>query len=601
MPGTHHYEPLQSARQQASISADVRKPSEKAVGLPRAKQRLSKLDTLAACLSLTCAALGVAVVANELLSWKLGVIDQLIVVGFLLSIMNLCLGRVVPAVLLLLEARFGKSTLQNYDAILRNQFLARQADFVWRLVIAILLALPLGLSAGYKTFTGGESSQMVDAHDYIGMKPYYGLYALPGLQPLGQDIGLTIFFNATMPFLSASIVPDNPGNGSWYRYGNPTYPPLPHFPHSYGYNILVLDEHRTAILDIPHSDYISAMQASLASDESWDIKANVLATVASRNDSINAHRQNANDSFWDTYAPSSNTEIDNGGGASAITLFSGYSVQLLETSKTSSWVILGVFKAGYISSSFSHNWDSQPSFLKHAQMYNIERKQCEGRWTLTRGNMQLKEGKCYDTELPKSQQIYEISYLALGNWYMGALGEILGQFADGNHPSHWKDTVMTAITAAMLWSRKTGLAGFDSRGYLYPEGSTYNETVAEMGYNYSVRQDVQLNRPTLQKSPWLYALFGIQPVLTIGILVLGTFLFSTPIDRGFGMVSIMAGVDPADLALLRGAALSGELDTKVGLNVGVEGRGAGNGEVLYQLGKRDYPQHGKVKHGVIYS
>ena len=63
----------------------------------------------------------------------------------------------------------------------------------------------------------------------------------------------------------------------------------------------------------------------------------------------------------------------------------------------------------------------------------------------------------------------------------------------------------------------------------------------------------------------------------------------------------MAGVDPADLALLRGAGFSGEVDSRIGLNVAIEGHGDGNGEVLYQLGNREPKQHAKVKRGVTYS
>jgi hypothetical protein len=47
-------------------------------------------------------------VANKNFSWRLGVANyQLIVIGFLLSIMNLCLGTVTLVLFLLLEAKLG--------------------------------------------------------------------------------------------------------------------------------------------------------------------------------------------------------------------------------------------------------------------------------------------------------------------------------------------------------------------------------------------------------------------------------------------------------------------------------------------------------------
>ena len=76
--------------------------------------------------------------------------NQPIVLGFLLSVVNLCLGSVTPPLFLHFEARSGASELQNYDGILRNQKFATRLDIVWRLVIGFLLVLPLGLSVAYK-------------------------------------------------------------------------------------------------------------------------------------------------------------------------------------------------------------------------------------------------------------------------------------------------------------------------------------------------------------------------------------------------------------------------------------------------------------------
>ncbi|KAI0192030.1 hypothetical protein EV127DRAFT_492162 [Xylaria flabelliformis] len=90
-------------------------------GKPTVKKIIQPTHLLAAIVSLISLALSIIAVDNEALSWFLGQdTDQLIVVGFLLSIMNICLSTVVPMLFLLLEARFGQYKIQNYDSILRN-------------------------------------------------------------------------------------------------------------------------------------------------------------------------------------------------------------------------------------------------------------------------------------------------------------------------------------------------------------------------------------------------------------------------------------------------------------------------------------------------
>ena len=102
-----------------------------------------------------------------------------------------------------------------------------------------MLALPLGLSAAYKNFFGGESIMLVDAMTYAGNESYYGMFVPPGLKLLGEKTGISLFFNATLPFAVAS----SPINGS--------DPPLPTRPQAYGFNVILLNSESTALLDIP--------------------------------------------------------------------------------------------------------------------------------------------------------------------------------------------------------------------------------------------------------------------------------------------------------------------------------------------------------------
>jgi hypothetical protein len=106
--------------------------------------------------------------------------------------MNLCLGSVAPR-LLLLEARFGQSALQNYDGILRNQVFASRLSIFWRLVLAIMLGLPIGLSAAYKSFSDGESVVHINATTFTGSASYYGIFTPPGLQSIGKTKGIQCY------------------------------------------------------------------------------------------------------------------------------------------------------------------------------------------------------------------------------------------------------------------------------------------------------------------------------------------------------------------------------------------------------------------------
>ncbi|KAL8737747.1 MAG: hypothetical protein Q9181_001375 [Wetmoreana brouardii] len=216
-----------------------RGPSHPPLGKPTVKKRFHILHVLAASISLICFALAVAAVANENISWRLGRKNyQLIVLGFLLGIMNLCLGSVAPTTFLHLEARYGSSTLQNYNGILRN-----------------------------------ESTKEIDVTTYIRNTSYYGMFAPPGLQLLGEKTGVSLFSNATLPF----AVTSSQQNGS--------EPPLPTDAQAYGFNILLLNNESAAVLDIPQPSYVSAVQSLLAGGESWNISAPVFATVAAYNHS----------------------------------------------------------------------------------------------------------------------------------------------------------------------------------------------------------------------------------------------------------------------------------------------------------------------------
>ena len=82
----------------------------------------------------------------------------MVLTGFLLSLMSACTQKQTQLLLITLEARFGASTLQDYDSILRSSILDSNVNWLLRAAISSMLALPLGLSASYKQFVGGTTT-----------------------------------------------------------------------------------------------------------------------------------------------------------------------------------------------------------------------------------------------------------------------------------------------------------------------------------------------------------------------------------------------------------------------------------------------------------
>ncbi|KAI4184919.1 MAG: hypothetical protein LQ346_006020 [Caloplaca aetnensis] len=546
-PGDHHE--LIHGQDVSSVGSSRRKPSRPSLGKPTKKRTFHLLHLSTVAISLICLVLAITAVADESASWRLGVNNrQLIVLGFLLSIMNICLGSVAPTLYLLLEARFGSSTLQNYNGILRNQFFSPKLSFVWRLVIGLATALPLGLSVAYKTFTGGSSAQTVDVAALIGNASYYGMFAPPGLQLLGEKTGVSIFSNATLPYAVASAPP----NGSEL--------PLPTAAQTYGYNVILLHNESAAVLDIPQPSYISAVQTLLAGGESWNISAPVFATVATFNHS-STRDPDAYASYFDDVCSAAE---ESSGAYTHMSMMNDWSVVLLNHPSP------GDQSLQYIGLTPDPGIEHMPScsdFFPYAKAYDVTRQACQGTWTITRGGIELVEGSCDGTMLPVDrQEVILHNSLFLGVWYMSSLVEFLGPFATARNESEWSGPSMAIGVAAMVWSKITVLNSPISQDESFRASKELARlTAEEAGLVYAVNDTAKYIRPTLRKSGLLYLLLAIQPALVIIILGWMAVLRSTPLDRGFGLVSILSGVDRDSLDSLAGAGLSGELSRSVKL------------------------------------
>ena len=174
------------------------------IGERRQKQHIYPKDIFALVISLFCLLVSIKVVLPGSFSWELGLKRQLQLVGLCLSTMDICRKVLMPKVFLMVEAQFGKSYIQNYDAILRNSTTVSHMAFLWRVVLLVVILLPSSLSFAYKEFFSGTAAKALKTSG-----GYYGLaapgqLAITGGTSNGGILGVSAMVNATLPFIQAA-------------------------------------------------------------------------------------------------------------------------------------------------------------------------------------------------------------------------------------------------------------------------------------------------------------------------------------------------------------------------------------------------------------
>lgn len=93
------------------------------------KKVVSLPNLSAVVISLLCLVLSITTITPHLsIAWHLGYSGQIVVFGFLLGTMNLCALTILPYASLLIEAHFGLSRLQNFEAILASSAVLRHTS-----------------------------------------------------------------------------------------------------------------------------------------------------------------------------------------------------------------------------------------------------------------------------------------------------------------------------------------------------------------------------------------------------------------------------------------------------------------------------------------
>lgn len=462
----------------------------------------------------------------------------------MLSIMNQCLRVVAPKAFLITEAKFGKSYLQNYDAILRNSVFLSHTGFVWRAILLALIALPTGLSVAYKEFIEGSGS--LDLRDTGG---YYGMAGPGGLSSAGQHIGVSLMVNASLPFILAS--------------SNDSVPPLS-TDRAYGFNTLLLSDNRTAFLDAPMPDYVSSIQSNLSAGETWTVEAMVTATIAKYNNTAERHRNDT--AFWDYYI---NEQYSGTGSIFKADLYNQHEVDLLVNNfndQNASWCFLAL---AYTDA----NVNRTAVFQATALQFNVRRDLCRGTWLISNDSIQLTNGACDEAPLDDSaQKMFTNTTLTFATYYLPILSEYLGPFAVSRNESQWLFPTLTTVVAGMYWSRMTGENGF------YSWGPNPSVDVPPSNANHSKRSDVyyyvpdhiRSTRPTMHATWVLYFVLTVQPFLTLALFVAALSYYQAPLDSGFGMIAILAGARHETLKLLWGASMSGKTSEPVRMKIAVD-------------------------------
>ncbi|RMD40362.1 hypothetical protein DV735_g4767, partial [Chaetothyriales sp. CBS 134920] len=444
-------------------------------------------------------------VVTPKVAWYLRFNRQLVLIGLFLGLMEMCVEDVRKDAFLSLEngrgSTPGPKRRQNSWALLTHDFWG--LSWRWRGVVGFFTLLPLVLAIGYKQFLGGNTTRQLSAGE-IGASNEYGIdFPRVGTWAPPND-SIYLLLTSFAPFQTAS------------EQGKGRYPT--EFPQAYGYNTLLLGNDSAAILDIPSQQYMTKLQDKLGDGDYFEISATVDAYVATWNTSTPSFV--ANDTLWDQAF-----EKNIGMGLSRINLYvtGRESLGILpfdDEGTTNPRIFIGFYYDSPWAGISSHTNRSDPEverFRQRAQLYNLSRQRCQGKWQLNSTSILLLAGDCSSSnssaELPSPDileprilQPFEYDILPpLMHTYEYLVDEV------NRIDSPWLRATYSTSVATMYWAR--GLYMFDRAESLRPARFRYSPTEEAVGWT----------RPTLRNHPLLYTILVIQPVIVFGTAGVGNY------------------------------------------------------------------------------
>ena len=339
---------------------------------------------------------------------------------------------------------------------------------------------------------------------------------------------------------------------------------------------------------MPVPDYIGSIRQRVAADssDSWTVSASVDAVVARY--SASGKTYIADEAFWKTAFTDEDPPL------SVYLMWSGYKLGYLMRSWSSRATdcLLGVYSSGEFGKWNNFPYFQDPdsvAFRSAALMFTTKRERCRGTWKITYNDISLVDESC--TGLLMTQRFLTDDEAILPMEVLPFLAQALWQYAEDRRTSPWRLPTFAVSVATMYWARKVEF--------------NRNDTTDRNFYYYATDESIISSRSTLNAHLLLYVVLALQPVLMILMFLSVTLLFSTPIDRGFGLVAILASIDQDNLRVVQGAGLSGELKQPVRLDIAVrqgkrDNQGHTMGRIVYTIGyeRRNTPP---LERGVEYS
>lgn len=542
---------------------------------------------------LLCFALALVTVFDSAVAVWLGQVNQLIAIGVFLQLMALCTQKNLQYFLLTIECLWNKSSLQNFEAIVATNFIAPNTTPLLRLAILVYLVLPLGLGIAYKKFIGGVTT----LNDVSGS----GTFALTG-PPGSEDIGLAgmaLFFNATLP---------------WWTNPLPTTG-------AFGFNLNVESNDRAALLDGPTPEFVSYLQSRLQPGDTMTLDATVNATVCDMVIDLSNKTRPADVAYWynntfgqlvPTWSPNVSTD------SMTPKELTDYYWSIYNTSEISPDPVPSIM-FGMMIPPNEYNWIWNSSFImtsrwnrsntdhydstknetfgSHAQAFHTTRQKYRAEWKLTKTSIFLESANVLPNGLLTdniSLALIESNFITLYDFYPRMFLEYDWKyFGDRGTPTQRENSPTaqsiyiksdTTLVAAMLWSRLTSIDGLGN--HFFNVTNVLGRAGAPEALRYPSDSSYRITTPTLKRNWVLAMVLAVNPsILLFTLLVRLIWLGDAPISKDFGFASLLAGIEPDSLAVVKGASYSGKLRDEIRIKFAVEEDG-GVGDVISTSGGR---------------
>ena len=497
------------------ISLSQSRPNEKNSGhlkrlLPESLPSVQDGAIIAIVLAAFAGAI-LAIVPNSVASY-LGQTNQLIVVGFCLSVMALCCQQQVNLTALIIEAHSGRMTVQNCNALLQNSPTATGVGWLTRSLLLLMNALPLALSVGYKRFVDGESTT-----ELLNHTGYFGLVPPLGYERIG--LGYSHITNLYTPFWTS-----------------------PGLNHTYGFNLFVESNNTSAALDAPFPQSVASVQQNLGPEDSFTISATVIGSVAEIDPLSDSER--CNSTWWRQIRRNQSAA-----SSSEINLYYGRRA-LLNIGATNS------------SKAFASFWNVTNKEKPECMMnrVSLSRRRCNGTWRITKSNATLIGAAIIDTESHAmetvDQSLIQDNQLELARLY----GPMLTEYDWIRYPRELNVDTLPSLIAVMFWARTVTMCSISN-----PEKADNSSKWNKVNHYFKNWSEIKLlvTRKTLKRDNLLILILTVNPVLVIFATFLKLCFHPRTIDENFGLVSILTAVNQKGLALLKGAATSGKLTRNI--------------------------------------